>query len=342
MRILGIETTCDETGVAIVEDGRKIITNIVSSSVAFHTKYGGIVPEVAAREQIRSIIPALQESFIHNSKIDAIAVTYGPGLIGSLLIGIETAKTLSIVWNKSLIPVNHLIGHVYANWLEPETRNQKLETRLPQFPLVALIVSGGHTNLILMTDHGKYQWLGGTLDDAAGEVFDKVARVLGLGYPGGPEIEQVAGSWSQVTSNQKQATSYRFPRPMIDNNSFDFSFSGLKTAVINYIKKTNLTSKNIPGIAYEFQQAIVDVLVSKTVKAAQKFKVREILLGGGVAANKLLRSQLTVYSSRLGIPVRFPPIEFCIDNGAMIASAAFFNFKPMSPEKIQAEPGLHF
>jgi N6-L-threonylcarbamoyladenine synthase len=193
-----------------------------------------------------------------------------------------------------------------------------------------------------MTDHGKYQWLGGTLDDAAGEVFDKVARVLGLGYPGGPEIEQVAGSWSQVTSNQKQATSYRFPRPMIDNNSFDFSFSGLKTAVINYIKKTNLTSKNIPGIAYEFQQAIVDVLVSKTVKAAQKFKVREILLGGGVAANKLLRSQLTVYSSRLGIPVRFPPIEFCIDNGAMIASAAFFNFKPMSPEKIQAEPGLHF
>jgi len=364
MRILGIETTCDETGVAIVEDGRKIIANVVASSVEIHEKYGGIVPEVAAREQIRSIIPALRETLLKTievgdvkweagkrsgklDKIDAIAVANGPGLVGSLLIGVETAKALALAWNKPLVPVNHLIGHAYANWLLPETRNQKLETRTPQFPLVALIVSGGHTDLILMNDHNQIKWLGGTLDDAAGEAFDKVARVLGLGYPGGPEIERVA---SKTVNLKHETRNFKLPRPLIGSENFDFSFSGLKTAVVNLVHGSpfdfaqgrQLTVHFRDEIAYEFQKAIVDVLVTKTIRAAQKFKAREILLGGGVAANKLLRSQLTVHGSQLGIPVRFPAIEFCIDNGAMIASAAYFNFKPKPPENIQADPGLYF
>ncbi len=333
MRILGIETTCDETGVAIVEDGRKVLSSIVSCSVELHKKYKGIVPEVAAREQVRVIIPVLRET-IYNFKpndIDAIAVAVGPGLVGSLLVGVETAKALSLVWNKPLIPVNHLMGHIYANWL---MQNSKL----PKFPLVALIVSGGHTDLLLMIDHNQIKWLGGTLDDAAGEAFDKVARILGLPYPGGPEIERLA---QQLTTDKKQLT-LKLPKPMIDSNNFDFSFSGLKTAVVNLVHSSQFIVHSREEIAYEFQQAIVDVLVSKTIKAAGKFKAKSIIVGGGVAANKLLRSRLTVHGSQLGIPVRFPPIELCTDNGTVIASAAFFNFKPVPPEKIQAQPGLYF
>jgi len=331
MIILGIETTCDETGVAIVEDGRKVLSNVVSSSVELHKKYKGIVPEVAAREQVRVIIPVLRET-IFNFKpndIDAIAVSVGPGLVGSLLVGVETAKTLSVVWSKPLVPVNHLMGHIYANWL---MQNSKL----PEFPLVALIVSGGHTDLLLMIDHNQIKWLGGTLDDAAGEAFDKVARFLGLPYPGGPEIEKLA------TSCQRLKTKFQFPRPMIGSNNFDFSFSGLKTAVVNYARQMSDFKIQLSTIAHEFQNAVVEVIVTKTIKAARKFGAKSIVVGGGVAANKLLRSQLTVHGSQLGIPVRFPTIEYCIDNGAMIAAGAYFNFKPVSPEKIQAKPNLYF
>ena len=379
MIILGIETTCDETGVGIVRDGREMLANLVSSSVRLHEKYQGIVPEVAAREQMRSIIPVI-ETAIHDTRytihdIDAIAVAYGPGLVGSLLVGVETAKTLAIAWNKPLIPVNHLIGHVYANWLK-QTSDYRLRTTVepdsaeavdsrlltgdfPRFPLVALIVSGGHTDLILMTDHGKFKWLGGTRDDAAGEVFDKVARILGLGYPGGPEVERVA---RQLTVDGSQST-VKFPRPMINEDNFDFSFSGLKTAVVNLIQKSKSKNQNLVGeVAYEFQNAIVDVLVTKTIRAAKKFGAKSIVVGGGVAANNFLRSRFTslrpnfaqappgeqgfagrvVHRSQLKIPVFFPSRELSVDNGAMIAVAAFYNQKIVSPQRLQANPSLYF
>jgi len=326
MRILGIETSCDETGASAVENGTKLLSNVVSSSVLLHQKYGGVVPELAAREQVKVIIPviceALDEAKTTLEKIDALAVTVGHGLIGSLLVSVETAKTLALIFQKPIVPVSHLYGHLYANWI-----GQKEDLN---FPIVSLIVSGGHTDLILMEGHQKIKWLGGTRDDAAGEAFDKVARLLGLSYPGGPVIEKAA-----KTGNPK---AFNLPRPMIDEDDFDFSFSGLKTAVVNLVRKIE---KPLPvaDIAASFQEASVTVLVKKTTKAAQKYKAKKILLGGGVAANKLLRERM---SKKSYVPVNFPPIELCIDNAAMIASAAFFNFKPVPPEKIQAQPGLCF
>lgn len=378
MIILGIESTCDETGAAVVKDGRLILSNVVASSVKLHKKYAGVVPEVAAREQVKVIISVIKECLLSMANrlsindeqltikhIDAIAVAHGPGLVGSLLVGVETAKALALVWDKPLIPVNHLIGHVYANWLLEDVNRRSLIVnrskrkpyeRLamddePIFPLIGLIVSGGHTDLILMTDHGHYNWLGGTLDDAAGEAFDKVARVLGLGYPGGPEIERVASSWSLVTSNKKQVISHHFPRPMINSNDFDFSFSGLKTAVVNYVSQLSSIKGQVSAIAYEFQQAIVDVLVTKTSRAAKKYQAKSIVVGGGVAANQLLRSELTrfasearraVHGSRSGIPVFFPAKDLSIDNGAMIAAAANFIKKSVNSLKVSADPGLYF
>lgn len=330
MKILGIETSCDETAAAVVENGIKLLSSVVSSSVKLHQKYGGVVPEVAAREQVKVIIPVIQEALdeakVSTDHIDAIATTVGPGLIGSLLVGVETAKALAFISNKPIIPQNHLIGHIYANWLGTEA---------PNFPLVALIVSGGHTDLIYMEEHANYKWLGGTRDDAAGEAFDKVARLLGLGYPGGPEIERIAKNGSP--------TAFNFPRPLIGSVDFDFSFSGLKTSVVNLVRGSQSPLQDkIPDLAASFQAAIVDVLVTKTTKAAQTFKVKEILVGGGVAANQLLRSQLAIHGSQLGVKVRFPSVELSIDNAAMIASAAYFNFKPQRLEKIQAQPGLYF
>jgi N6-L-threonylcarbamoyladenine synthase len=329
MRILGIETSCDETGAALVENGTKLLSNVVSSSVALHQKYGGVVPELAAREQVKVIIPviceALDEAGATLEEIDALAVTVGHGLIGSLLVGVETAKTLALIFKKSIVPVSHLYGHLYANWI-----GQKEDLK---FPIVSLIVSGGHTDLVLMEGHQKIKWLGGTRDDAAGEAFDKVARLLGLSYPGGPVIEKAA-----KTGNPE---AFNFPRPMIDEDNFDFSFSGLKTAVVNLVHKIK---KPLPtfDIAASFQEALVDVLVTKTVRATQKYKAKEILLGGGVAANQYLVSRFKVEGERLGIQVFSPPIELCIDNAAMIAAAAFYNPKPTPPEKIQAQPGLYF
>ena len=304
MTILGIETSCDETAAAVVKDGTQLISNVVASSQQMHAKFGGIIPENAAREQIKSIIPVIKETLVCD--IDAIAVTVGPGLIGSLLVGVETAKTLSYAWNKPLIPVNHLIGHIYANWLVSK----------PQFPALVLLVSGGHSELILMADHGKYKYLGGTRDDAAGECFDKCARLLNLGYPGGPAISKAA------IKNDL----YKLPRPMINSKDFDFSFSGLKTVVAN-------SPRDNPNyLAYELQEAITDVLVTKTRRAAEKYQVKNILLAGGVAANKRLREKIP--------EALCPPIELCTDNAAYIASAAFFNYKEVPWHKVNADPSL--
>lgn len=329
MVICGVESTCDETSVGIVENGMKVISSVVSSSSKMHEKYGGIVPEVAAREQVKVIIPVIRESFseISLKDIDAFAVAYGPGLVGSLIVGVETAKTLSTICGKPLVAVNHLIGHVYANWLGRE------ET-LPEFPAVALIVSGGHTDLLLTDTHGSFKWLGGTVDDAAGETFDKVARLLKLKYPGGPGIERIS-----LHANKKNSF-YNFPSPMINSGNFDFSFSGLKTSVLNTTIK--LKRINTSQVAFEFQNSIIKVLVKKTMIAAKKFKAKSILVGGGVAANQELRDRIFQESEKNNLKCFFPEKKFSVDNGAMIASAAYFNFKKNDPLKVQATPSLFF
>lgn len=335
--MLGVETSCDETGAAVVENGIKTLSNVVASSVSLHQKFGGIIPEIAAREQIKVIILVIEEAInragIKIQDLDALAVTSGPGLVGSLLVGVETVKTLGLIFNKPIVPINHLHGHIYANFLTNSNLNHGLEK---DWPKLALIVSGGHTDLVLARGHGRYKWLGGTRDDAAGEAFDKVARLLGLSYPGGPQIERVA----------KNGDSNRFllPRPMKNTPDFDFSFSGLKTAVVNLINSIShkpLAADQINDLAASFQQAVVDVLVAKTLKAAKKYQVRQILLGGGVAANSELREQISSSAKKMGVEVLTPAIEYCIDNGAMIASAAYFNFKPFPYQKINAQPGLY-
>lgn len=327
MIILGIETSCDETGVAIVEDGVKILANSLATSMEMHAKSGGIIPENAAREQVKALIPTLKEALasanLTEKEIDAIAVTHGPGLVGSLLVGVETAKALSFAWDKPLIPVNHLYGHIYSAWLA--------NLNPPQFPCIVLIVSGGHTDIVLMQDHGRLQWLGGTRDDAAGEAFDKTARLLGLPYPGGPSISQKA--------QEGKASTLNLPRPMIASGDFDFSFSGLKTAVYTLIKDKSLTSQEIADLAWEIEEAITAVLVSKTIKAAEQYQVKQIVLGGGVSANQKLREKMT---QKFAGVVIFPTPLLSTDNGAMIASAAFFNNKPVSWDKITTDPSLHF
>lgn len=375
MIILGIETSCDETAAAVVRDGTQILSSVVSSSVQLHAQTGGIIPEIAAREQVKYIIPVVEEALRNgcgqippSPPIDAIAVTVGPGLIGSLLVGVETAKTLAYVWQKPIIPVNHLLGHVYANWLldqktekgeqEMDSRKQKTEDRkisviglqssniIPQsvfsppvFPLIALLVSGGHTDLILMKDHDKIRWLGGTRDDAAGECFDKCARLLGLGYPGGPAIAATA---KQSTINHQQST-IKLPRPMINEANFDFSFSGLKTAVLHEVNllKNNQQYNNltIQQLSSEIQEAITDVLVAKTLKAAEKFKVKSILLAGGVAANLHLREKFKT-NTPSHFSLHTPISQLCTDNAAYIASCAYFHYKPIPWQEITAKPGL--
>lgn len=318
MKILGIESSCDETGVAIVEDGATIISNVVASSEELHAKTGGVIPEVAAREQIKCIIPVLDEASVDS--FDAVAVTVGPGLIGSLLIGIETAKVVSFALNKPLVPVNHLIGHIYANWL----------IKTPNLPAIALVVSGGHTDLVLMHNHKLIEYLGGTRDDAAGECFDKTARLLGFSYPGGPAIAREA-----QFGNPK---AYNLPRPMIDSGDYDFSFSGLKTAVFNITQKLSRDELEFrrTDLAASIEEAIVDVLVSKTLKAAKEMGVKTILLGGGVAANKRLREKFT----KSEFSIYFPPPFLCADNAAKIAAAAYFQFQSVPWQEIKANPSL--
>ena len=365
MRILGIETSCDETGAAVIEGESKnkkvtLVSNVLASSLSFHSKTGGIIPETAAREQIKYIIPVIEQvlsesksskkkivnrksSIINLASIDAIAVTVGPGLIGSLLVGVETAKTLSYIYKIPIIPVNHLFGHIYANFIG-KIHNSAADV---QFPAIALIVSGGHTDLVLIENHQKIKWLGGTRDDAAGEAFDKIGRLLNLSYPGGPSIEKAAKAGNPKT--------FRFPRPLIDSSDFDFSFSGLKTAVLREVAKLDkIDSKTVADISLAVQEAIVDVLIYKTLKAAQKYKVKSILLGGGVAANQKLRNELKLKienspastseagRAKLKIPFFVPEKWLCTDNAAMIASAAFYNYKPVPWNKITANPELYF
>lgn len=364
MKTLAIETSCDETGASVVEKKNnqpfvQIHSNIIATSLGLHAKTGGIIPEAAAREQSKYIIPVIKESlFVAKTTpeaIDAIAVTIGPGLIGSLLIGVETAKTLAFAWNKPIIPVNHLFGHIYANWisschpalikchsrLDPESTKEDSDfhqnDKRISFPALGLIVSGGHTDLILIKNHGNIQWLGGTKDDAAGEAFDKIGRMIGFPYPSGSMIEERAKKGNPKT--------YNFPRPMIYSHTADFSFSGLKAAVFREIKTIEqLNSETIDNICASVQQAIIDVLVKKTLDAAREYNVKSILLGGGVAANQTLVESLKLNAIRynLNAEIFVPQKSLCTDNGAMIGAAAFYMGKPTSWKNIQANPELYF
>ena len=335
MVILGIETSCDETSAAIVEkieDKLILRSNVVSSSLAMHAKTGGIIPENAAREQIKYILPVINEALdkakMQISDVDAFAVTYGPGLIGSLLVGVETSKTFGFVLDKPVIPVNHMLGHIYANWLG----HQAIE-----FPVLALVVSGGHTDLLLLEDHGKYKLLGGTRDDAAGEAFDKIGRLLGFPYPAGSIIEEKA-----KLGNPKR---FIFPRPLVGSNDYDFSFSGLKTAVLREVKALEqLDDETINDVCAGVQKAITSVLVKKTLKAAKEFNVKSILLSGGVAANQTLKDTF-IQNTKYEIPnteIFVPQKSLCTDNGAMIAAAAAFNYNITPWQEVTANPELYF
>lgn len=343
MIILGIETSCDETSAAVIKADKnskkvELLSNVISSSLSLHAKTGGIIPEVAAREQVKYIIPVIEKSLdvLKNPKedIDAIAVTIGPGLIGSLLVGVETARTIAYVWKKPLIPVNHLFGHIYANFVSENPKSKESDI---EFPAVALIVSGGHTDLVLIKKHKDIKWLGGTRDDAAGEAFDKIGRVLNLPYPGGPQIEKMAQG--------VQKDIYKFPRPMIESNDFDFSFSGLKTAVLREIQTIKqLNNETIANISYSLQEAIFDVLITKTLNAAKNFGAKSILLGGGVAANQTLRKEFEseIRNQKSEIKFFIPDKKLCTDNAAMIATAGFFNYREVDWRKITANPELYF
>jgi N6-L-threonylcarbamoyladenine synthase len=332
-RILAIESSCDETGIAVLDGPRRILSNVVASQVALHAPSGGIVPEVAARAHLRWIVPVLDEAWsaagVDWDDIDAIAVTHGPGLAGSLLVGINFAKALAWVHDKPLVGVNHLEGHVYAAWLldpgeEPEDRKE------PVFPLVALVVSGGHTFLVEMSDHLTYRLLGTTVDDAAGEAFDKVGRLLGLGYPGGPAIQAAAEGASRCD--------VRFPRAWM-RDTYDWSFSGLKTAARTIVTAAradeglraddpdaSLSGTTVAELAWGFQDSVVDVLTAKTARAAREVGAQSIVLGGGVAANSVLRDRLAGEAEAIGIPLIVPRPGLCTDNGAMIGAAGARRF----------------
>ncbi len=318
-RILAIESSCDETGVAVVVGGRRIEANQVATQVALHAATGGIVPEVAARQQLRWIVPtldaAMSEAGAGWGDLDAVAVTYGPGLIGSLLVGVSVAKALSVAHDLPLVGVNHIEGHIYANWLTDASSGDPLPPE-PDFPLLCLVVSGCHTQLVLMHDHGRYQLLGQTVDDAAGEAFDKVGRLLGLPYPGGPAISAAAVDATPAT---------RFPRART-HGPYDFSFSGLKTAVLREVEGYRERGEPIPvdGLAAAFEEAVVDALATKTVAAARDHGVASVALGGGVAANRALRAALAERLAAEGLSLLVPRPEWCTDNGAMIGAAAGF------------------
>ena len=343
MTILGIETSCDETAAALVENGTKLVAQALASSAQLHEKYRGIVPDHAAREQLKSILPVIHE-VVDRFTLDAIAVTVGPGLIGSLLVGVETAKALSLAWNKPLIPVNHLVGHIYANWITSCSTSLSFDLPFspPALPAIVLLVSGGHSELILMTDHQKYQVLGSTRDDAAGECFDKCGRLLGLPYPYGPFIEKLADT---VSEQQLSASKIKLPRPLIGSSDLDFSFSGLKTAFLNELKKKpSLVEEGFfhGALAHELQEAITDVLVQKTLKAVCQYQPKSLILAGGVAANKKLREKIKLSLSQLnsGVSLAIPPISLCTDNAVYIASAAFYNNKIINLERVEAIPEL--
>jgi N6-L-threonylcarbamoyladenine synthase len=316
--ILAIESSCDETAAAIIEDGRALISSVVASQMEIHARYGGVFPEVASRQHVLSIVPVVEETLAKAhmtiADVDAIAATQGPGLAGSLVVGLNMAKGLALGADKPLVGVNHLEGHIYSSWVyEAGTPNPPPE---PQFPLLALLVSGGHTELNLMTGHLTYRRLGATLDDAAGEAFDKTARLLKLPYPGGPSVQQAAES-----GNPK---AFAFPRARTDGD-WDFSFSGLKTAVLRVVRRMEAAGQPIPvaDMAASFQAAVVDTLLAKTLAAARAFGVKEILVAGGVSANKALRE---AFLSQQEFRVNIPKFDYCTDNAAMIAAAGHFRY----------------
>jgi N6-L-threonylcarbamoyladenine synthase len=314
LRVLGIESSCDETAAAIVEGGRIILSNVIASQVDLHAQFGGVYPELASREHVRAIhavvAQALQDAHLQISDLDAIAVTRGPGLAGALVVGVNMAKALALSAELPIIGVNHLEGHLYSAWLYSA---ENPPTPEPKLPVVALLVSGGHTELVLMTDHLQYKTLGNTLDDAAGEAFDKVARLLSLSYPGGPSIQQA--------SQNGNPRAFNFPKARLDGK-YDFSFSGLKTSVLRTVEEFKRSGKELPvaDIAASFQQAVVETLFEKTVAAAEEFKAREIIVAGGVSANRALRE---AFRSQTKFRVHIPHIKLCTDNAAMVAAAGF-------------------
>lgn len=314
MIILAIESSCDETAMAIVEDGRRVIANTVYTQIAIHTKYGGVIPEVASREHIKKVTYVLKdlldEAKMDISEIDLVAVTSHPGLIGSLMVGINTAKVIALVYNKPIIYVNHIYGHIYANYLEEDFT----------FPLLALVVSGGHTELVLMKDHFDFEVLGETLDDAVGESYDKIARVVNVGYPGGPIIDKMAA---------EGIPEYYLPRPKLKEDDYNFSFSGLKSAVINLYNKYQMKGEklNNNNLAASFQEAVIEVLTSKTLKAVKEYNVKHVIIAGGVAANKGLRNRMKELMEKENIKFTVPSFKYCTDNAAMIAAAAYFQYQ---------------
>ncbi|SHK67667.1 tRNA (adenosine(37)-N6)-threonylcarbamoyltransferase complex transferase subunit TsaD [Desulforamulus aeronauticus] len=329
--ILGIETSCDETSAAVLEDGITLRSNIVSSQVDIHKKFGGVVPEVASRKHLENVHPvimeALEQAKVTLKDINAIAVTYGPGLVGALLVGVAAAKAMAYALDVPLIGVNHLEGHIAANFL---TRPDL------EFPLLCLVVSGGHSDLVFMPHRGDYQLLGRTRDDAAGEAFDKVARAMGLGYPGGPLIDKLA--------REGDASALKLPRAFLEEGSLDFSFSGLKSAVLNYLNRAEMRQEEVnkADLAASFQQATVEVLVEKTLLAAERTAVKTIMLAGGVAANGGLRSLLQTRALAAGCTVVYPPLHLCTDNAAMIACAGYYKYLrgDFAPLTLNAVPAL--
>ena len=316
-RVLAIESSCDETACAILENGRALLVSTVASQMEIHARYGGVFPEVASRQHVLSIIPVVEQTLVQSNltlkDIDILAVTRGPGLAGSLVVGMNLAKGLALGTGLPLIGVNHLEGHIYSSWIYNAAEAIPTE---PQFPLMALLVSGGHSELNLMTDHLTYKRLGSTLDDAAGEAFDKVGRLLGLPFPGGPSIQKAAESGD--------ATRFKFPRARLDN-PYDFSFSGLKTAVLYEVNDLKKKSNTLPveDLAASFQATVVDILFNKTIKAAREFGAKEILVAGGVSANRSLRN---VFQSQTEFKVHIPAFSLCTDNAAMIAAAGYYRY----------------
>lgn len=313
MIILGIESSCDETSIAIVKDGKEILSNKISSQIEIHKEYGGVVPEIASRHHIKNIGAVLEESLeeanIKMEDIDYIGVTYAPGLIGALLVGVSFAKGLSYGYNIPIIPVHHIKAHIYSNLIEHDI----------EFPIIALVVSGGHTNIVYVDKSHNFENIGSTLDDAVGESYDKIARVMGLGYPGGPIIDKL-----YYKGNPKYL---KIPEPKVPN--YDFSFSGIKTAVINYVNKCKMKGEEIAvqDLAASFQEKTVEILCKKTMAAAKEKKVSNIVIAGGVAANSLLRKNLEEFGNKEGIKVRYPSMKYCTDNAAMVAVGAYYKHK---------------
>lgn len=343
MYILGLESSCDESAAAVLEIKQhklKILSNIIASQINIHARYGGVIPEIAAREHVLNILPsieqALQEANLSPQKLHAIAVTQGPGLVSSLLAAIESSKALSAVWQIPIIPVNHIIGHIYAAFIDLK--------QSPKFPIISLIVSGGHTNLILMKEHYNFKIIGETRDDAAGEAYDKTAKMLGLSYPGGPIIAQYA----QKFRDSHKKCDIELPRPMIHSKDFDFSFSGLKTALLYKLQKDKNWKKRIPEYCFAVESAIIETLTHKSLKAIAKYQPKSFVLAGGVAANKTLRTTLsTEISTKFPKTKLFlPNLAYTTDNAAMIASAAYFKYykqkdKSFLPyHKLKADPNL--